>query len=766
MAFFMAWIGSPSTYAVRCSNPVKSSTEELRFAPWICRVEQAAPAHRAAPQTALLRAIVGVRWNWPVVWPFTWQSRQVTGGWSVDPGLLPPPLHDTLRAAMETYTLRPRAEPKAQPQYRIDYAGELNEAQYDAATTLEGPVLVIAGAGSGKTRTLVYRVARLVESGVNPQHVLLLTFTRKAAEEMLRRASLLVGASCERVAGGTFHSFANTVLRRTARHVGLDPGFTILDRADAEDVIALLRSRAGLDRKDKRFPRKNAILEILSMAVNRSTTVPELVTESYAHLYDHLDDIARLGEQYAAYKRGKNLVDYDDLLVLLRDLVRDHRDVAEQLSRTYRYIMVDEYQDTNRLQAEIVRGLAATHENVMAVGDDSQSIYSFRGATFKNIMEFPALFAGTKVVKLEENYRSTQPILAVANAIIDRAAEKYTKVLHTRKADGSRPALVQCLDEQTQSRFVCQRILELREEGVPLSEMAILFRSSFHSFDLELELQRHDLPFVKRGGFKFIETAHVKDVLAHLRVVANPQDAVAWHRILLLLDGLGPKTAEDVFAHVAGASTIDEASERLAVYPRRGAYTKELGHLAALLRDVAPDDVPPGEKVARVVGFYTPMLRQIHRDDFPKREKDLDHFVTIATRYRSLASLLTDMALEPPTDSVGDVLSAEGDDEGLLTLSTIHSAKGLEWHAVFVIWMVDGRFPSFHNLNDGEEIEEERRLLYVAVTRAKEHLYLSYPIDVYDRSSGLVLGQPSRFVDGLPSDLLLGVQVVEEGGYR
>ncbi|HZP41253.1 MAG TPA: ATP-dependent helicase [Candidatus Binatia bacterium] len=666
---------------------------------------------------------------------------------------------------METYTLRPRAA-VAPSRYRIDYAGELNEAQYEAATTLDGPVLVIAGAGSGKTRTLVYRVARLVESGVNPAQILLLTFTRKAAEEMLRRAAELVGASCERVAGGTFHSFANTVLRRHARTVGLGPGFTILDRSDAEDVVNLLRTRAGLDRKDRRFPRKNAILEIFSMAVNRSTTVRLLVEETYGHLYDHLDDLLRLEDAYARYKREKNLVDYDDLLVLLRDLLRDHPDAADQLSRTYRYVMVDEYQDTNRLQAEIVRGLARTHDNVMAVGDDSQSIYSFRGATFRNIMDFPALFPGTRIVKLEENYRSTQPILDLANAVIDRAAEKHTKVLHTRKADGQRPLLLQCTDEQAQSRFVCQRVLELREEGVPLSEIAVLFRSSFHSFDLELELSRADIPFVKRGGFKFIETAHVKDVLAHLRIVANPRDAVSWHRVLLLLDGLGPKTADDVFNHLAEAADLAEATARLAAYPRRGAYTKELGRLARVLEEIADDRLPPGEKVARVVGFYTPMLRNVHREDFPKREKDLEHFITIAGRYRSLASLLADMALEPPTDSVGDGLAADGEDEGLLTLSTIHSAKGLEWHAVFVIWMVDGRFPSYHNIQDADDVEEERRLLYVSLTRAKQHLYLSYPIDVYDRASGMVLGKPSRFVEGLPEGLLREVQVVDEGGLR
>jgi len=667
---------------------------------------------------------------------------------------------------METYTLRRRPDAPA-VRYRIDYARELNEAQYEAATTLEGPVLVIAGAGSGKTRTLVYRVARLVESGVNPGQILLLTFTRKAAEEMLRRAAGLVGTSCEQVAGGTFHSFANVVLRRTARRLGLEPSFTILDRSDAEDVVNLLRSRAGLDRKDRRFPRKSAIVEILSMAVNRSRNVPELLEESYAHLYEHLEDLVRLGEQYARYKREKSLVDYDDLLVLLRDLLRDHSDVAQQLSRTYRYVMVDEYQDTNPLQAEIVRGLAGAHDNVMAVGDDSQSIYSFRGATFRNIMDFPRLFPATRLVKLEENYRSTQPILDLANAIIDRAAEKHTKVLRAvrRSAAGASPSLVQCGDEQAQSRFVCQRILELREEGVPLDEMAVLFRSSFHSFDLELELGRADVPFVKRGGFKFVETAHVKDVLAHLRVIANPRDAVSWHRVLLLLDGIGPRTAEDVFAHVASAADLGEATERLAAYPRRGAYTRELGHLAALLGGVAGEELPPGEKIARIVSFYAPMLRHLHPEDFPKREKDLEHFVTIAGRYRSLASLLADMALEPPSDSVGDVLAANVE-EGLLTLSTIHSAKGLEWRAVFVIWLVDGRFPSYQNLHDGEEIEEERRLLYVAVTRAKEHLYLSYPIDIYDRSSGMVLGQPSRFIEGLPAGLLGGLQVVEESGFR
>jgi DNA helicase-2/ATP-dependent DNA helicase PcrA len=393
----------------------------------------------------------------------------------------------------------------------------------------------------------------------------------------------------------------------------------------------------------------------------------------------------------------------------------------------------------------------------MAVGDDAQSIYSFRGANFRNIMDFPRLFPGTRIIRLEENYRSTQPVLDLANAIINQAAEKYTKNLHTPRTGGVAPLLVQGADEQTQSRFVCQRILELREEGLPLSEIAVLFRSSYHSFDLELELQRHDLPFVKRGGFKFIETAHVKDVLAHLRIAANPRDPVSWHRVLLLIDGVGPKSAEQIFEWIQGG----EPADRLEAYPGRAAYLSELRRLGVLLRDVGSESTSPGEKMSLVVAHYVPLMRMIHPDDYPKREKDLEHLLTIAGRYRTLEAMLADMALEPPADSVGDVLADGPPDEGLLTLSTIHSAKGLEWRAVFVIWLVDGRFPPYFNVKDDAEIEEERRLLYVACTRAKDFLFLTYPIDVYDRISGVVLGKPSRFLEDIPERLLEPVVALE-----
>src|SRR6187549_3867568 len=476
------------------------------------------------------------------------------------------------------YVLKRPPEDSTSRKLSIDYAAALNPQQLAAVTAGDGPSLVIAGAGSGKTRTLVYRVAYLIDSGVDPSNILLLTFTRKSAQEMLQRAGELIGVRSERVCGGTFHSVANMLLRRYGRAIGLEPGFTILDRSDAEDLIALVRSQLGLNEKDKRFPRKGTIAEIFSKSENTLRTLDDIVIEEFSHFADHVESLSQLQAGYRAAKRQRQLVDYDDLLVLLRQLLLQEMQAREAISRLYRYILVDEYQDTNRLQADVIRNLAASHQNVMVVGDDSQSIYAFRGATFKNIMEFPTLFPGATIYKLEENYRSTQPILNLANCIIEEAAEKYTKHLFTRKLDGPLPTLAEAVGENAQSRFVAQKILELREEGVPLGEVAVLFRSSFHSFDLEIELSRADIPFVKRGGFKFIETAHVKDVLAHLRIVANPRDAVSWHRVLLLLDGLGPRTADDLLGRVTGAGGLQEATEVLEAYPRRGPYTKELGH--------------------------------------------------------------------------------------------------------------------------------------------------------------------------------------------
>jgi len=656
------------------------------------------------------------------------------------------------------YTLQREIELDRPQRFLIDYQQELNPAQYEAVITRKGPLLVLAGAGSGKTRTLVYRVARMVEEGIDPASILLLTFTRRAAEEMLQRAEALLGGRCDKVTGGTFHSFANTVLRRYASLLGLANAFTILDRGDSEDVINLTRTRLGLDKKERRFPRKQTIIEILSLAANKTCSVAEVLDEQFPHLFSELDELVRIEEYYRRYKHERSLLDYDDLLTRLRELLQTHPEVAERLSTAFRYIMVDEYQDTNRVQAEIVRLLAHVHDNVMAVGDDAQSIYSFRGATVRNILEFPKLFPGAKIIKLEENYRSTQPILNLSNQIILQAKESYTKNLFTRRETGVRPVLVEAESERYQSRFVAQKILELREEGVRLDDIAVLFRSSFHSFDLELELNRRNLPFVKRGGFKFIETTHIKDVLAHLRIVANPQDAVSWHRVLLLLEGIGPKSSEAILAHVLGGPN---QAQRLAEYPGRGVIGAELQKLATALQELTVPGLKPAEQLEAVVRYYLPILKRTHRDDFPKRQKDLEHFTVITERYRSLDRLLADMALEPPNDSVGDTLAINREEEGLLTLSTIHSAKGLEWHSVFIIWAVDGRFPSLYN-TDEDEFEEERRLMYVAATRAKENLFITYPINIFDRATGMVLCKPSRFLDGISKRILEPVMLMEE----
>ena len=661
---------------------------------------------------------------------------------------------------IKPYILKRSAEESQPARLSLDYAAALNPQQLAAVTAADGPSLVIAGAGSGKTRTLIYRVAYLIDKGVDPTSILLLTFTRKAAQEMLQRAGLLIGARSEKVAGGTFHSVANMLLRRYGRPIGLEPGFTILDRGDAEDLIALVRNQLGLNEKDKRFPRKGTIAEIFSKCENTLSSLEDVLLGEFVHFAEHLNDLEKLKKAYVAAKQQKQLLDYDDLLAKLRELLSGHEPMRQAISQNFRYILVDEYQDTNRLQADLVRKLAATHENVMAVGDDAQSIYAFRGATFRNIMDFPTLFAGTTVYKLEENYRSTQPVLNLANEIIQGATEKYAKHLFTRKLDGPLPALVQAAGENAQSRFIAQRILELREEGVPLDEIAVLFRSSFHSFDLEIELSRRNLPFVKRGGFKFIETSHVKDLLAHLRVIENPLDAVSWNRLLMLVEGVGPKKAQDLIA-----SFVRSNQPLAALRDVSGRSSRPLKDLAIMLEEAGrSESLTPAEQVNEVYRYYLPILKE-HYDDYPKRMRDLEHLYTIAERYGKLNDFLADLALEPPDESVADVEAGDRDDERLV-LSTIHSAKGLEWQCVFLIWTVDGRFPSAYSFTSEEELEEERRLFYVAVTRAKKHLHLTYPVNVYDKATGSVLSKPSRFLDAVPSSMLDTWALIEERGHH
>ncbi|MBC8144660.1 MAG: ATP-dependent helicase [bacterium] len=657
----------------------------------------------------------------------------------------------------KTFVLK-RAKDAAAPNFKIRYADELNAAQLAVVETIEGPILVIAGAGTGKTRTLVYRVARMIEMGIPPGHVLLLTFTRKSSQEMLRRAAMLVGPRAEQVEGGTFHSFANHTLRKYATRLGYQSSFNILDQGDCEDVVNLLRTRMGFEAKKRRFPRKQTIVSIISSSINRMTPLREIVEADYPQYRNEIEEIETLARAYQEYKRAHDLMDYDDLLVNMVLLLEKNEDVRERLSDIHRYIMVDEYQDTNKLQHEIVHRLAGTRRNVMVVGDDSQSIYSFRGANFRNIMDFPDHFPGTSVITLEENYRSTQPILSFTNEVLRGAVEKYEKNLFTRRVGGDLPMLVSTANETLQSQFLVQRVLELREEGIELNDIAILFRSSFHSFDLEIELNKANIPYVKMGGFKFIETAHVKDLVAHLRVLHNVRDVVSWNRILLLLEGVGPRGSQKVIDGIIDGRITLTAAGVAAAQSISG--NQAVARLFDTLHHLADDAMPLPERVDQLVAYYRPVLKRKY-DDYTKRVKDVEMFAEIAGRYRSLNSFLSDMALEPPNESVADLGETGSEDEKLI-LSTIHSAKGLEWNSVFLIWALDGFFPAARSSGSHESIEEERRMMYVATTRAKDRLAISYPVNIYDRESGSVLSKPSRFIEGISEEIAERWVVQEE----
>ena len=633
--------------------------------------------------------------------------------------------------------------------FTIDYENELNPAQLDAVKAVEGAYLLIAGAGTGKTRTLVYRVARLVEMGYDPQSILLLTFTRKAAREMMNRAAILLDNRCSKINGGTFHSFANLTLRKYAKDIGLNSGFTILDQGDSADVINLIRGQLNLKELKKRFPNKQTINKVLSLSVNTGRKVEEIIELDYPHFAKFTEEILKIGQIYEKYKRENSLLDYDDLLIYLRKFLLNLSPGAKNLLSTIKFVMVDEYQDTNKLQADIVQGLAQSHNNVMVVGDDSQSIYSFRGANFKNIMDFPNLFKDAEIIKLEENYRSTQSILNFANHIIDAAIEKYEKYLFTKKPFGEMPAIISAASENMQSRFIVDKILELREENVPLNEMAVLFRNSFFSFDLEIELNKANIPFIKFGGMKFVETAHVKDVLAFLRIAANPKDFVSWYRILLLHEGIGPKKAQIVLDEIA-QNRINFKAKPDAI-AEQSSLGDKLFPLFEIVHDLNKSQETPTEKAEKAIKYYDPLFVSKY-DDFNKRKKDLEAFVNISQNYRSLQSFLADMALEPPQDSVTDVVAEDNEDEKLI-LSTIHSAKGLEWHSVFIIHALEGMFPSGQSYESIESLEEERRLMYVASTRAKQNLFVSYPMNIFDRIQGVTISKPSRFIEDISDDL-------------
>jgi DNA helicase-2/ATP-dependent DNA helicase PcrA len=640
------------------------------------------------------------------------------------------------------------------------YRRDLNDAQFDAVTTTEGAILVVAGAGTGKTKTLTYRAAYLVESGVAPTSILLLTFTRRAAQEMLNRAAMLGDGRCASILGGTFHSYAHRLLRQYGSSIGLADNFIVLDQADSEDAIEIVRTALGFHKKEKRFPKKGTLQHIISAAANKQLPIETILDHSYPHFQSLVADIEKLAVAYQEYKRANSLLDFDDLLTRLKELLLEQPSARHKISSMLRYIMVDEYQDTNVVQAELVRLLSEVHGNVMAVGDDAQSIYSFRGANYRNILDFPKQYENCKLIKLEENYRSTERILNMTNAVINQAKEKFAKTLFTtQKLGGEYPAVVSAPDERFQSRFISQRILELREEGVPLHQVAVLMRNSRDSFDLELELRKRNLPFVKYGGQKIVEAAHIKDFVAYLKLLHNPKDALSWNRVLKLLAGIGPKTAQEVIEWIRTA----EQPYRLETATVSPKYLESLRKLGDLLASLSHNvQTQPLISIAEAIyEYYKPILREQYFEDYPKREKDIENFLAIMLNYTTLQSLLADLALEPLDFSAIET-KATLKDESPLTLSTIHSAKGLEWHTVFLINALDGVLPSRYSAADSAQLDEELRLLYVALTRAKNLLYISYPIICSGYGADDYFGNPSRFISNVPEEVYEKLLLVQE----
>ncbi len=627
-----------------------------------------------------------------------------------------------------------------------DILAGLNEAQRYAVTLGPGPVLVIAGAGSGKTRTLTHRVAYLVEQGADPESVLLLTFTRRAAAEMLSRARRLHPA-CNLVSGGTFHSLCFRLLRRHGRSLGLPPHFTVMDQPDAESMVRGAINELGLKSKgDRRFPRPRTIVSLISKARNLEMDLAETIEVFASHLADYSSEILAAAQSYQAGKRAQHLVDYDDLLFMVEELLLGDAGLRRSLRQDWPHLLVDEYQDTNAVQARLVELLSGRKGDVMVVGDDAQSIYGFRGARLRNILEFPERFPTARLVKLEQNYRSTQLILDLSNAVIAQAAQRYEKNLFSKRGSGPRPALLRPRDDRDQTRQVASRLEELLQEGEKPEDLAVLFRAGRDSFDLELELTSLRIPFIKYGGFRFLEAAHIKDALAHLRVVANPGDFLSWQRILMLLPKVGPKTAQAVIAHLVQTADPQKYLSRLQSAPQIKTMPA-LGELALLLEEISAPDTPPLAAAEAVLEYYRPLCRE-NFEDYPRRLEDLGEVATLARAYDDLAEFMAEVVIEPPL-----ARSAEAGG-GRVTLSTVHSAKGLEWRHVFVLWLSEGRFPSGASLMDPEALEEERRLLYVACTRAGQSLTLLSPRQHYRHDSGLVPVRLSRFLEDLPPSLL------------
>lgn len=673
----------------------------------------------------------------------------------------------------------------------IDYAAELNEQQHAAVTAPPGPLLVIAGAGSGKTRTLTYRVAYLLENGIDPKNILLLTFTNKAARQMLERVANLLPVDSSGIWGGTFHSIGNRMLRRHGSALGYSSGFTIMDREDQKDLINTVVANAGIDPKEIRFPKGDVLADIFSFVVNTETAMEELLAEKFPYFLPLLDRIKDVHARYEKKKKATNSVDFDDLLEKTVLMLRQHEHIAAIYRRQFQFILVDEYQDTNKIQADFIDTLAAEHKNVMVVGDDAQSIYSWRGANFKNILEFPKRYPNTQVFKIELNYRSVPEILDVANSAITANVEQFRKNLAaTRASNAVKPAVVALNDGAEQAQFVAQRILELRDENVDLSEIAVLYRAHYHAVELQLEFSRRGIPYQITSGIRFFEQAHIKDVTSFIRFVANPRDEVAFKRMVKLLPGIGNRSAETLWntweksvaagadrgpvAGTAGPGPEIPSTPTGVTDPGYSGVSfgakflemnvsakskKSWTQLAHTLDEIAPGGQPnpPSDMITSVVEAIYDNYAKVNFTNYELRREDLNQLAGFSRQFKDVNEFLAQLALISNVDA--EAAPAQSADKEAVNLSTVHQAKGLEFHSVFVIWLTDGMFPSSRSLDTRDALEEERRLFYVAVTRAKDELYLAYPHMRLNAGYGDVFQRPSRFLKEIPNKLVEDWQV-------
>ncbi len=640
------------------------------------------------------------------------------------------------------------------PRLRLNLEQDLNEPQRAAVTCGDGPKLVIAGAGSGKTRTITYRVAYLMSRGVPPSAILLATFTNKAAREMLRRVETITGSEVGKVWGGTFHAIGNRLLRHYASRLGFSPSYSILDEQDQRDLLKVCVTEAKIKVEEQRFPAAAILQDLISFAFNTQQPLERVIERRTPQFAPWTAEIRAVAGRYDAKKRAAQVMDYDDLLRYWLKLLQEQSDVATRLGQQFRYLLVDEYQDTNLIQAEIVERLAGGNgRNLMVVGDDSQSIYAFRGAHYDNILKFPERNPGTEIFKLEINYRSTPQILSFTNASIHHNQRQHRKTLEATRPRGPLPVVIPVNDVYQEAAFVAQRLLQLRDEGIPLQDMAVLYRAHAHSTILQAELIRRNIPYEIRSGVRFFEQAHIKDVVAYLRVLDNPFDEIAWRRLLLMIPRIGNATAARVWQTIAQtanpmATVVSQPTGEALPAGARSYFTRFQHDLRALTQ--AAQENPPAVLVEAVLETgYSEYLKAKY-DAATSRLEDIQQLAVFARPYHTLQSLLSELVLLGELYGQ-EVAAGSTPDTERVILSSVHQAKGLEWREVFVIRMCEGAFPSPMALREPDGEEEERRIFYVATTRAKDELYLLHPlIDMGPRGSSQLLLQPSRFLQEIP----------------